>query len=132
MDNEKILNIILKEIFNAPTQDDILSVREVKNGMGSVGYSLSIGGVPLPENRVQGIIEAAEQLYNNELFQLLLNEYEYDGSKRMAVEAADWERVRFAKAFIYGADFMRRKVDQIRNLHIPEKKGRQGKPKTNE
>lgn len=115
MDSEKILNIILSDVYNAPTQDSILFYDE-KNGR------FIVGGVPLAPNRSQEIIEAAQQLDANVLFQYLINELEYDGSKRTAVQAADWERVRFGKAQIYAASLLRDKVKKLKDLTIKKPK----------
>lgn len=123
MDTEKILNIILKEIYSAPTEDDILKIEDHRNVSGQIiGYTLRTGGISLPESKVKEVIEEAKSLWENNLFQMILKELEYDGAKRMAVEAADWERVRFAKAFIYAADLLRRKIDTLRQLEVKKQK----------
>lgn len=116
MDANKILNIILSECYNATTADDLL-VYDSKNGR------FIVAGVTLPPERSQQIIEAAHELDNNILFQFLLRDAEYDGTRRMAIKASNWEETIFPKADLYVAKLFRDKVDEIKGLVInkPEK-----------
>lgn len=121
LNSEAILNLILSQYYNATTEEDILTYDE-RNGR------FLTRGIVLPPEQSQQIIEDAEALHNNLLFQMLLKEVEYDGTRRMALKAGDWDAVRFPKANLYVANLLRKKVEALRNLQVPKQEPK-SKPK---
>jgi len=100
----KLLNYLLKHLFNAITEDDILKIS---------GNNVFIGNHLLPKQSIQSLVAEAEMFKNTELWKLLLNDGKREANKRMYEKSANYDDMYFGKAVLWIIDIFERKVDNI-------------------
>lgn len=101
----KILNLILKNLFNAITDDDIL-----KND-GKGGYKLRNGGISNQQKHSYGT--QARAIKEQPIWTLLNNHIKWASNQRMYEKSKDIDDLVFGKATLYAIDLLKRKVDEI-------------------
>lgn len=106
-----LLNFILSDLFNAPTEDDMLRWDDAKKVLWD-------GNRMLSHNETLSLIEQARTLKRLDLVKLLMREMKRVGIKKMATESHSWEETQFGKAMLYFQDVLEKKIDNIANLEL--------------
>lgn len=136
IDAENILSIILAQGYNAPSSQDFVFY-DKKNGRFTRGgkydpiSGVMRGGDPLTPQQSTEIIQAAKELDQNILFQMMLAELQHKALERIAVHSADWDAVRMPKGILYAVELIKSKVDTVKQLQVAKKdeqtpKGKKG------
>lgn len=110
---EKLLNFILKDILNAPLEEDVLR---------HDGTNFFVGGLQLPITDHQAILLQAESMKEMLLWKLLIKDVKYIGQRKIGAESTNWESVFFGKAMLYIADLIEKKVANLNAILMMEKK----------
>lgn len=109
--SEALLNFILRDILNAPTEGDILAWN---------GKAFIEDGQETSPAQTVAIMESARELADNHAFKLLMREITREGQRRIGAASKGWEDVRFGKACLYIADVLQKKVVHLTNIKGPK------------
>jgi len=122
--NDRLLNLIVKEVFNGVTADEILSI-ESKTINGAVyPYTLKIGDTILPSQDIIRLQTEAEMLKNFYLWELLLKRTQYVAQLKTCEKSTGIEDVYFGKAMILAVQTIKEVIETILKFKvekIPEK-----------
>lgn len=102
-----LLNFILKDLFNAPVEDDMLRFD------GNVLWS---GDNKLSYDETVALVEEAKIIQRLTLTKILNREMKTVAIKKLGAESHNWEETFFAKAMLYFQDVFNKKIDNIANL----------------
>lgn len=111
MDAEKIkdLNYVVKDLFNAITDEDVLRVD--KQGV------MYIGDNRIPSEVRNSLIEGAKAILAHEAWDILTKQMQLAANKRMYEESTSVDDMIFGKAMLYTIDVMQRKLYNLSNLN---------------
>src|SRR5688572_1212914 len=102
-----ILNKLLRYLFNAVTEDEIL---QLKPG------GLFRNKRPLTNAEVAELQSGAEALKQMYIFQQLMTEMKHVANKRMYESSQSFDDMMFGKAMLYTIDVMEKKIDNLSKL----------------
>ena len=103
----ELQNFILKDLFCAVTEDDIL---RQENG------KFYIGRHELPPMDVDNLIEEANAIKAMYLPRLLFSELKHLANQRIFEKSKDYQDTYFGKAMLYSVDIIQKKIDHIAAL----------------
>jgi hypothetical protein len=109
-DPEAILNFILSDVLNAPTEGDILAWN---------GKEFVVDGQKASPAQTLAIMQSAHELADNFAFKTLMRELKREGQRRIGAASKEWEDVRFGKACLYLADVLEKKVAHLTSIKRP-------------
>lgn len=102
-----LLNKIMRHLYNAVTEDDVLVFKNRK---------FFVGGNELPQADTQDIVSGARGLESMLVWQLLLKDLK-DASNRIQYRTGGTvEEIRFARAMLWCIDVLEQKVKNIAKL----------------
>ena len=102
-----VANWLLKHLFNAVTEDDILKVD---------GRHLTFRGQPLSQVQVAELKSGAESLQRLHFWQLLTAELQHEANRMMFEKSKTVDDLLFGKAVLYTIEVMKKKINQIANI----------------
>jgi hypothetical protein len=102
-----ILNKLLKSLFNAVTDDDILSFR---------GGQLFRGKKALNTFEAEELINGAQALQNMRIWKQLTDEMKWIANDRIYNKSITTNDLTFPKAVLYTVDVMSRKLESLSKL----------------
>ena len=102
-----LLNKILKGLFNAVTENDIL---RYSNGKMYLGKNL------LTDADRISITSGADNLKQMYVWQLLNTELKYLANKQMFEKSNSIDDIIFGKAMLYNLDLLEKKIDNLSKL----------------
>lgn len=108
----KILNSILKNLFNAVTEESFL---KTTLQAGKV-RGIMLGSTQLTENEANELANDAKFLKRSRLWKLLIESMQYSANENLFNKSQTIEDMVFAKAMLYTLDVMSKKVDNISKL----------------
>lgn len=104
----KQLNHIMKDMFNAITEDDFLKVSG-----GELIYNQQV----VPKAAINELVSEANMIMNSGIWKMLLNEMKYESQKLMFEKAQTIDDLVFGKACLYMLDVIERKLFSISKLN---------------
>ena len=102
-----ILNKLLKHLFNAVTEDDVLVYK---------AGQLFRGKESLSNLEVQELVSGSKTLKQMEIWKQLTNELKWVANNRIYNESVTTEDLTFPKAVLYVVDVMEKKIDNLSRL----------------
>lgn len=103
----RLLNLLLKHIFNAVTEEDIL----VKKG-----DKMCIGNKVMTIQNVNSFKSSADMLLRDELFKQLLVDMKHKANEKMFKKAVSIEDLVFGKAMLYTIEVMELRLKSLKKL----------------
>lgn len=88
----KLLNLVVKRLFNGITTDDVIMV--TPNG-------LYIGGQPLSTTEIQTLRAEAKLLKGLEIWKLITKQAKATANQQMYEKSSNWDGMFFGKACLY-------------------------------
>lgn len=105
----KLLNYLLKHLFKAITEDDVLHYKN---------KTLYTGSIELSTKQAQDLIQQAKKLQKMEIWLELRRNMEFAANQRMFEKSANSEDLFFGKAMLYSIELLYNKVYNISRLKI--------------
>lgn len=106
---KRLLNFLLKHLFNAITEDDVLKYHK-KNGKFYLGKN-EVGG-----NRIISFRSQAITIKESTVWELLLKDMKLIANKKMYESSTTIDDVVFGKAMLYTLDVLDKKIDSLSKL----------------
>ncbi len=100
----KLLNYLLKHLFNAITEDDVLRIR---------GGKVYVGKNMIPQSDVQNLISEAEMIQRMDLWKYLISDAKSAANDRMYKKSVSYDDMFFGKAALWIIDLLEMKVKNI-------------------
>ena len=100
----KLLNYLLRHLYNAITEDDILEIRDGKIFQGKRQMTTA---------EIQSITAEAEMLKSMDLWKILINTGKFEANKRMYNQSQSYDDMFFGKAVLWIVDIFEKKVENI-------------------
>lgn len=107
MIRERLLNWVVKHLFNGITKKDIFQIKD-----GEIYYRER----PLKEDQKQRVIERANVYKEDEFWKMLRREVRYQANRKMYYKSKDWQDMFFSKAALWAVEIMEKKVDDLSQL----------------
>ncbi len=104
---QRILNYLLKHLFNAITEDDVLVYR---------GDKFYVGGMELPKTDVEDIVSGARGLKEMYVWQLLMKDLKNEANKRIYKNGVTMEDVNFGRATLWTVNVIEQKIENLSKL----------------
>lgn len=118
--NDKLLNLIVREVFNGVTAEEVLSV-ETKTVAGvQYPYALKIGDTLLPSQDIIRLQTEAEMLKNFYLWELLLKRTQYIAQLKACEKATSPDDLHFGKAMIYAVQTIKEVIENILKFKVEQ------------
>ena len=100
----KLLNYLLRHLYNAITEDDILEIRDGKIFQGKRQMTTA---------EIQSITAEAEMLKSMDLWKILIKGLKLEANHRMYQKSASYDDMYAGKMTLWTIDLMEKKVDNI-------------------
>ena len=104
---QRVLNYLLRHLFNAVTEDDVLIYK---------GNKFYVGGNELPDSDTQDIISGAKGMKEMYMFQLLMKDLKNEANKMIYKNGKTMEEVNFGRSVLWTVDVIERKIENLSNL----------------
>jgi len=102
-----IANYLLKHLFNAITEEEILKHN---------GKKFIVGGKELPEADYRDITSGARAMKEMYVWKMLSKEMKWNANKDIYQKSQTIDDVLFGKAVLYTLDVMEKKLDKLSQL----------------
>jgi len=103
----KIQNWLLKNLFNAISEDDILKYEKGK---------FLLRGIPLDTRVTGNFVSQANSILKSQLWKHLTDDIKYISNQRMYEKSTTIDDVIFGKAMLYNLDILERKLERLSKL----------------
>jgi len=103
----KMLNWLLSHLFNAVTEQDILTV---------VGNNMYYKNTLLSHQQRHGIIEEAKSIRGLALWNILLDELKNASNKKIYLSSTSIDDITFGKAGLWVIDIVEQKVKKLSEM----------------
>ncbi len=108
MDDKKVKKLneleIIKKLFNAVTEEDILTQK---------GSNLYIGDKLVPEEAKRSMISDAEYILNSTFWQVIKKNMQYEANKALYLNSENIDDMIFAKAMLFTIDILEKKLHNL-------------------
>ena len=104
---QRVLNYLLRHLFNAVTEEDVLLYK---------GNKFYVGGMELPDSDSQDIISGAKGMKEMYIFQLLMKDMKNEANKAIYHKSKTMDDVNFGKAMLFTIDVIEKKIEHLSNL----------------
>ena len=103
----KILNFILKHLFNSITEQDVLHV---------VGNNVFYKDTLLTKKQRDGIILEAKEIKNLAVYKILVDELKYSANKKIYQNSVTTDDLVFGKAALWVIDILETKINKLSQM----------------
>lgn len=103
----RLQNWLLKHLFNAISEDDILQYHKGK---------FFLKGVPLDDRATGNFVNQANSILKTQLWKHLTDDIKYIANQRMYEKSTTIDDVIFGKAMLYNIDILERKLERLSKL----------------
>lgn len=103
----KFINFIVKDLFNAIDENDILQIQ---------GKTLIYKKEILPANRTVSFAEDAEALKDSKLWKMICNEVKFKANMKMYNKAQNIQDMLAGKAALYVLEVINNKLNKLSSL----------------
>ena len=110
-ENAKLLNIILKDIFNALTVPELFH-QDSKTGEFYLGTTL------IPNEQIVLLQQEAISIQSSALWQMINNNVKHGAIERMGSKSENFEQVIFPKAELHVIDVIDKSLTNISKLKV--------------
>lgn len=104
----KILNLVIKHLFNGVTEQDVLKV----DRSGKMYHR----GQPLPAKHVESLASSARLIRELDVYKYVLTDMQYTANKRMYVDGTNTDDMLFGKAMLYCLEVIDLKFKNLSNM----------------
>lgn len=105
---KKLINLLVKRLFNGLTEDDVLKVR----GKNVILYK----GFKLKPEKIESIKVDAKTFRDSVIWKLLSDDMKYVANKRMFEVSESMDDMMAGKMVLYTIDLINKKLDNLSKL----------------
>jgi hypothetical protein len=103
----KILNLVIKHLFNGVTEQDVLKV---------VNGKMYHRGTALPAKYVESITSSARLIRELDVYKHVMTDTQYAANKRMYIDGTNADDILFGKAMLYCLEVIDLKFKNLSNM----------------
>jgi hypothetical protein len=110
LEKEKLLNLLLSEMFNAVTENDLLTIK---------GNSIFLGEKELDKTTVEQYIAEAHAIKKMTLYKALHKHFQAAANRHMFQQSKSIDDLTFGKAVLWNMDVYDKQITAIGNIKNP-------------